>query len=128
MRSFALSRRPPGKEQKETGKKVNPFDLKYSKTKFDVLNKKHVIVGKPQATRSRSNLVREKTLLHQIKTRGKISRTIDRRIDKTVFSKPSYEDLVNTNSNSKKKKQSLYDLVGQSDDDLDLTHQGKSLN
>ena len=130
MRNFVLTGKPSSKDQKGNGKRVNPFDLKYSKTKFDVLNKKNVVVGKPLASRSRSNLVREKTLLSQIKSRGKISRIIDKRIDKSVPSRSSsYEDLINSSSNAKKKKkQSLYDLVGQSDDELNLTHQGKSIN
>ena len=111
-------------QQSQQQKKANPFDLKYAKNKFDVLNKKMSLAGRPSESKAKSQLVREKTLLNQIKGRRMVSKLADKRIDKSVAVSSGYEAAMAQRGGSKKKN--LYDLVGENDETM-LTHGGLAL-
>lgn len=67
-------------QQQSAKKKPNPFDMKVSKPKFDVLGRDgRGIKGAPSRSKQRSEAVRTATLLPELKQRGRASAFVDRR-------------------------------------------------
>ena len=112
-------------------KTVNPFELKFNKQKFAVLNKQNVkpqqqqnMAGKPGASRKRAETVRQNTLLKEYKKLGKTSRLVDKRLGKDGDEENETARFALARQRKDKVSYNLSD-----DDDGDfLTHKGQALS
>lgn len=108
---------------------ANPFELKFNKQKFDIMNKNKpaVSVGKPGASRKKAEELRKKTLLKEYKNMGSTSRVVDRRLGKDA--EDDEEAGLSRFAKARSRKESERSRFQLSDDDEDvpLTHKGQSL-
>ncbi|CAB3408855.1 unnamed protein product [Caenorhabditis bovis] len=121
--------KPSGQKQR----KINPFELKFNKSKHHVLGKKTVTqVGAPTASRKRAHEQREKTIGVEYDRKTKISKIIDKRIgEKEGKNEEEKMALRFAEERAKNfKKASKFNLVDNDDDEEEaiLTHGGKTLS
>ncbi|KAF1771394.1 hypothetical protein GCK72_003220 [Caenorhabditis remanei] len=123
-----------GKKNAQKQKKINPFELKFNKSKHDILGrKKGAQVGAPTASRKRAHEQREKTLGVEYDRKNKISKIVDKRLgerdDKTEEEKGAMRFTEERVKNYKRSaKFNLADEMGDGDEEEVLTHKGKSLS
>ena len=106
---------------------INPFELKYSRPKHTVLNRKiKGVSGNPSLTRKKSLEIRQKTLLVEMKQKNRDSALLDKRFGEKDTSM-SVEDkmlerfMKEKAKNSKSMHSQNYNLEDE------LTHMGHSL-
>ncbi|TPX68187.1 hypothetical protein SpCBS45565_g03263 [Spizellomyces sp. 'palustris'] len=113
-----------------TSRQTNPFELQFTRTKHDVLNRKvKGAQGRPGAVRKRGEENRKKTLAVEMDRKRKESAFVDRRFGENDPSM-SMEDKMLERFMKEKSKRSdrgtLFNL--EEEDDEELTHLGKSLS
>ncbi|ULU09561.1 hypothetical protein L5515_000250 [Caenorhabditis briggsae] len=120
------------KKNAQKQKKINPFELKFNKSKYDILGrKKGAQVGAPTASRKRAHEQREKTLGVEFDRKNKISKIVDKRLgerdDKTEEEKGAMRFTEERVKNYK--RASKFNLADdQDEEEVTLTHKGKSLS
>lgn len=116
-------------------KKENPFNKKFTKTKFDVLNKNVVgAKGRPGISKAKGTAVRAKSIIPELNRRGRQGEFIDRRFaqrDSNISSEEKMLQRFTRERLRKNKKKSAYNL-NEADEDysssLTLTHRGRRLD
>ncbi|RHZ78671.1 hypothetical protein Glove_158g41 [Diversispora epigaea] len=107
--------------------KINPFEMKVTRMKHDVLGKRvKGVQGRPGLNRQIGIEKRKKTLLVEMENKNKAGGVIDRRFgenDPTL----SPEDKMLERFTREKQRQSKLSLFNLGDED-DLTHYGQSLS
>uniref|UniRef100_A0A1I7U5Y4 Nucleolar protein 14 n=1 Tax=Caenorhabditis tropicalis TaxID=1561998 RepID=A0A1I7U5Y4_9PELO len=123
------------KKSAQKQKKINPFELKFNKSKHDILGrKKGAQVGAPTASRKRAYEQREKTLGVEYDRKNKISKIVDKRLGerdgKTEEEKGAMRFTEERVKNYKRasKFNLADDLFGEGEEEEVLTHKGKSLS
>uniref|UniRef100_A0A8R1DIS9 Nucleolar protein 14 homolog n=1 Tax=Caenorhabditis japonica TaxID=281687 RepID=A0A8R1DIS9_CAEJA len=122
------------KKNTQKQKKINPFELKFNKSKHDILGrKKGAQVGAPTASRKRAHEQREKTLGVEYERKNKISKIIDKRLGekdgKTEEEKGALRFTEERVKNYKRaSKFNLTDDFGDIEEEDVLTHKGKALS
>ncbi|EGT36509.1 hypothetical protein CAEBREN_15091 [Caenorhabditis brenneri] len=124
------------KKNAQKQKKVNPFELKFNKSKHDILGrKKGAQVGAPTASRKRAHEQREKTLGVEYDRKNKISKIVDKRLgerdDKTEEEKGAMrftEERVKSYKRASKFNLADENPFGDGEEEEILTHKGKSLS
>ncbi|CAI2308120.1 unnamed protein product [Caenorhabditis sp. 36 PRJEB53466] len=115
-------------------KKINPFELKFNKSKHDILGrKKGAQVGAPTSSRKRAHEQREKTLGVEYDRKNKISKIVDKRLGekdgKTEEEKGAMRFTEERVKNYKRaSKFNLTDDIGDIEEEDILTHKGKALS
>ncbi|CAD6185916.1 unnamed protein product [Caenorhabditis auriculariae] len=123
-----------GKKTKASGqpKKVNPFELKFNRSKHDVLGKKKLAsVGVPTVSRKRAHEQREQTLGVEYARMGKVSKILDRRIgEKDDITSEEKTSMRFTEERIKNyKKASKFNLTDDYEGEEELlTHGGRALS
>lgn len=115
--------------------KPNPFELRYTKQKHDVLGRKvKGVVGKPGVSRSRATQIRNDVLLEEWKKGSRTTKFIDKRIGERN-SDMSAEDkllerfvLEKQRSFARESKASRKAASDLNDSQIQLTHYGQSLS
>lgn len=122
------------KKNAQKQKKTNPFELKFNKSKHDILGrKKGAQVGAPTASRKRAHEQREKTLGVEYDRKNKISKIVDKRLGerdgKTEEEKGALRFTEERVKNYKRasKFNLTDDILGDEEEEI-LTHKGKSLS
>ncbi|EPZ30988.1 Nucleolar protein 14 domain-containing protein [Rozella allomycis CSF55] len=109
---------------------VNPFDLKMTKTKHDVLNRKiKGQVGKPLLAKKKATKIREEKLLPELENQNKVSVFVDKRFGENDENMTVEEKLLERYSKEQQKRtrnSSLYNL--NQGEEVELTHLGQSLS
>ncbi|CAG8476649.1 6796_t:CDS:10 [Acaulospora morrowiae] len=107
--------------------KVNPFELKVTRTKHNVLGKKvKGVQGRPGLKRQIGVEKRKKTLLVEMESKNKVGGVVDRRFGENNPDMPPEEKMLErfTREKQRQSKSSLFNL----EDEEDLTHYGQSLS
>ena len=113
----------------------NPFGLKQSvrKEKFDVLSNKPVKRNgpdRPGVTKGLGEERRRATLLKEMQSRRKVGGILDRRFgenDPTMTPEQKAAERFARQSERKLKKSSIFNLEDEDEDEMQLTHGGRSL-
>lgn len=140
------------KQQKSTGKdaqkraqrnaalegireRFNPFEVKAParKAKFDFVNSKDIkpTLGRPGVTRGLGEERRRDTLLKEMQSRNKVGGMLDRRFgedDPTMTPEQKAAERFARQNERKLKKTSMFNLEDDSEEEMTLTHGGRSLN
>lgn len=113
---------------------ANPFELKFNKQKFEILNGNgkaqphRAAVGRPGASRRKAEEVRKRTLLREYKGLGRTSKVVDRRIVKDADG--DVDDATAATRfawDRSRAKKNMYQLSDDDSDNEQLTHGGRSL-
>ncbi|CAG8542688.1 2598_t:CDS:10, partial [Dentiscutata heterogama] len=105
---------------------INPFELKVTKTKHNVLGRKvKGTQGRPGLKRQIGIEKRKKTLLVEMENRNKVGGLIDRRFGEDDPTLSLEEKMLERFAKEKKQRHSNSSLFNLEDDDL--THYGQSL-
>ncbi|CAI5439874.1 unnamed protein product [Caenorhabditis angaria] len=115
---------------KSKPRKVNPFELKFNKSKHDILGrKKGAQVGAPTQSRKRAYEQREKTLGVEYDRKNKISKIVDKRVGERDSTKTDEEKTAMrfVEERTKNFKRAAKYNLGE-DEELTLTHGGKALS
>ena len=115
--------------------RFNPFELRQPtrKDKFDVTSNKPVkknALGRPGITKGLGEERRRATLLKEIQSRGKVGGILDRRFgenDPTMTPEQRAAERFALQSERKLKKSSIFNLEDEDEDEVQLTHGGRSL-
>ena len=115
--------------------RFNPFELKQParKDKFDVTSNRPVkknAPGRPGVTKGLGEERRRATLLKEIQSRGKVGGILDRRFgenDPTMTPEQRAAERFALQSERKLKKSSIFNLEDEDEDEVQLTHGGRSL-
>eukprot|EP00741_Cyanophora_paradoxa_P002224 tig00000571_g2156.t1 len=125
---------PKGKAigKKDAGvQKVNPFERRVNKRKFDVVNRKvKGEQGERGASRSKAIEARKATLLVEYSQQGKSNAFVDRRFgerDERISEEDKYLMRFQRERQSRASKKSLYNLEDDEEGGAQLTHLGRSL-
>lgn len=115
--------------------RFNPFEVKASarKEKFEVASAKNLkpIVGRPGVTRGLGEERRRETLLKEIQSRNKVGGLLDRRFgenDPTMTPEERAAERFARQNERKLKKTSMFNLEDDSEEEITLTHGGRSLD
>ncbi|CCD67942.2 Nucleolar protein 14 [Caenorhabditis elegans] len=121
-----------GVDKKQKQRKTNPFELKFNKSKHDILGrKKGAQVGAPTASRKRAHEQREQTLGVEYDRKNKISKIVDKRLgEKDGKSEEEKGAMRFTEERVKNyKRASKFNLTDDGDEEEEvLTHKGKALS
>ncbi|KAI9489884.1 nucleolar protein 14 [Zychaea mexicana] len=107
----------------------NPFEIKTSRTKFDVINRKvKGTGGKPALNKQIGEENRKKTLLLEMKSKGHVGGILDKRFGENNPQLTPEERMLErfTKEKQKNAKSSMFNLEDD-DDQMGLTHYGQSL-
>jgi nucleolar protein 14 len=115
--------------------RFNPFEVKQlvRKEKFDVLSNKPVErngPGRPGVTKGLGEERRRATLLKEIQSRSKVGGILDRRFgenDPTMAPEQRAAERFARQNERKLKKSSIFNLEDEDEDEMPLTHRGRSL-
>ncbi|GMR42516.1 hypothetical protein PMAYCL1PPCAC_12711, partial [Pristionchus mayeri] len=118
------------KDKNKVLQKVNPFDLKFTKSKHNVLgkNKSHA-VGAPMQSRKRALDSREKTLALEYKSLNKSNKLMDKRVgekDRTLTEEEKAAKRFTEERMSSLKKKDIFNLNDDVEEET-LTHGGRAL-
>ncbi|KAI8052601.1 nucleolar protein 14 [Gilbertella persicaria] len=108
----------------------NPFEQKHQKAKFEILGRKMKgTSGKPTLSKQVGEENRKKTLLVEMKNKGRRGGIIDKRFGENNPSLTPEEKMLErfTREKQKSAKTSMFNL-DDDDEDLSLTHYGQSLS
>lgn len=128
----------PANTSKKFTRPPNPFDLKVTKNKFDILNRNnHGSQGRPGLSQTKSFKKRERTMLPELRRRGRTGEIIDRRFGEHggLSSEEKMQERFSRERLRINKKKMRFNLnepsLGKEDTDfshtLTLTHRGKLL-
>ncbi|KAJ3087507.1 nucleolar complex protein 14 [Quaeritorhiza haematococci] len=107
---------------------VNPYELKFARPKHHVLGRRvKGAMGKPAATRKRSEETRKQTLLVELESKNRASQFVDRRFGENDPS-ISLEDKMLERFVKEKTKRSERSSAFNLEDEDELTHMGQSLS
>lgn len=113
----------------------NPFEVKAParKPKFDFVNSKNVkpVVGRPGVTRGLGEERRRETLLKEMQSRNRVGGILDRRFgenDPTMTPEERAAERFARQNERQMKKNSMFNLENDSEEELTLTHGGRSLD
>ncbi|KAJ9615648.1 nucleolar complex protein 14 [Cladophialophora chaetospira] len=113
----------------------NPFEVKAParKAKFDFVNSKDVkpSLGRPGVTRGLGEERRRETLLKEMQSRNKVGGMLDRRFgqdDPTMTPEQKAAERFARQNERKLKKNSMFNLEDDSEEEMTLTHGGRSLD
>ncbi|KAK6045901.1 hypothetical protein COOONC_16594 [Cooperia oncophora] len=121
------------KKKSKGAPKVNPFELKFNRSKHDVLGKKKgaVGVGHPGLSRKRAYEQREKTLGVEYDRIGKVNKIVDRRIgekNKSITTEEKASLRFAAERAKHLKKGSKFNLTDDNEENEELlTHGGRAL-
>ena len=115
--------------------RFNPFEVKAParRGKFDVATNKPVKkpAERPGVTRGMGEERRRETLLKELQSRNKVGGLLDRRFgenDPTMTPEQRAAERFARQQESKMRKTSMFNLENDSEEELQLTHGGKSLD
>ncbi|GMS89523.1 hypothetical protein PENTCL1PPCAC_11698, partial [Pristionchus entomophagus] len=118
------------KDMNKVLQKVNPFDLKFTKSKHNVLGKnKSQAVGAPLQSRKRALESREKTLALEYKSVNKSNKLMDKRLgekDRTLTEEEKAAKRFTEERLSSMKKKDIFNLNDEAEEET-LTHGGRAL-
>ncbi|KAF8359906.1 nol-14, partial [Pristionchus pacificus] len=118
------------KDKNKVLQKVNPFDLKFTKSKHNVLGKnKNQAVGAPMKSRKRALDSREKTLALEYKSMNKSNKLMDKRLgekDRTLTEEEKAAKRFTEERLSSMKKKDIFNLNDDAEEET-LTHGGRAL-
>ncbi|KAI9289340.1 nucleolar protein 14 [Umbelopsis sp. AD052] len=107
---------------------MNPFEMKVTNTKFEVLGRKvKGAVGKPALTKQVGEDNRKKTLLKEMKNKGKAGGIMDKRFGEENPNLTPEEKMLERFTKEKQKQTRSTSLFNLDDDEENLTHYGQSL-
>ncbi|KAK6021926.1 hypothetical protein OSTOST_12391, partial [Ostertagia ostertagi] len=121
------------KKKSKGAPKVNPFELKFNRSKYDVLGKKKSAagVGHPGLSRKRAYEQREKTLGVEYDRIGKVNKIVDKRIgekNKNITSEEKASLRFAAERAKHLKKGSKFNLTDDNEENEELlTHGGRAL-
>lgn len=118
--------------------RFNPFEVKAParKEKFEVVGirdgrAKKGIQGRPGVTKGLGEERRRATLLKEIQSRNKVGQIVDRRFgenDPTMTPEQRAAERFARQSERQLRKNSVFNLEDEAEDNIQLTHMGRSLN
>ncbi|EXJ57159.1 hypothetical protein A1O7_07504 [Cladophialophora yegresii CBS 114405] len=115
--------------------RFNPFEVKAParKAKYEFVNAKNVkpAVGRPGVTRGLGEERRRETLLKEMQRRNKVGGMLDRRFgedDPTMTPEQRAAERFARQNERKMKKTSMFNLEDDSEEEMTLTHGGRSLD
>ncbi|KKK17930.1 hypothetical protein P175DRAFT_0468706 [Aspergillus ochraceoroseus IBT 24754] len=115
--------------------RFNPFEIRTtSRPKFDVTTRdggSNSNVGRPGVTRSLGEQKRRQTLLHEMDRKNKVGGILDRRFgedDPTMTPEERAAERFARASQKKLRKESMFNLEEEDDEEFQLTHMGESLS
>ncbi|KNC95834.1 uncharacterized protein SPPG_08777 [Spizellomyces punctatus DAOM BR117] len=113
-----------------TSRQTNPFELQFTRTKHDVLNRKvKGAQGRPGAVRKRGEENRKKTLAVEMDRKRKESAFVDRRFGENDPSMSMEDKMLERFMKERSKRSDRGNLFNlEEEDDEELTHLGKSLS
>jgi len=107
---------------------MNPFEMKVTNAKFEVLGRKvKGAVGKPALTKQVGEDNRKKTLLKELKNKGKTGGIVDKRFGEDNPNLTPEEKMQERFTKEKQKQTRSTSLFNLEDDEENLTHYGQSL-
>ncbi|KAJ2963022.1 hypothetical protein NQZ79_g2018 [Umbelopsis isabellina] len=107
---------------------MNPFEMKVTNTKFDILGRKvKGAVGKPALTKQVGEDNRKKTLLNEMKNKGKVGGIVDKRFGESNSNLTPEEKMLERFTKEQQKQTRSTSLFNLDDDEENLTHYGQSL-
>jgi nucleolar protein 14 len=115
--------------------RFNPFEVKAParRAKYEFVNGKNVkpAIGRPGVTRGLGEERRRETLLKEMQSRNKVGGMLDRRFgedDPTMTPEQRAAERFARQNERKMKKNSLFNLEDDSEEEMALTHGGRSLD
>ncbi|OAP63497.1 hypothetical protein AYL99_02724 [Fonsecaea erecta] len=115
--------------------RFNPFEVKAParKAKYEFVNGKNTkpALGRPGVTRGLGEERRRETLLKEIQSRNKVGGLLDRRFgenDPTMTPEQRAAERFARQNERKMKKSSMFNLEDDSEEEMTLTHGGRSLD
>ncbi|OAL37383.1 hypothetical protein AYO20_03232 [Fonsecaea nubica] len=115
--------------------RFNPFEVKAParKAKYEFVNGKNTkpTVGRPGVTRGLGEERRRETLLKEMQSRNKVGGLLDRRFgenDPTMTPEERAAERFARQNERKMKKTSMFNLEDDSEEEMTLTHGGRSLD
>lgn len=115
--------------------RFNPFEVKAParREKFEFASGKHAKsnVGRPGVSRGLGEERRRETLLKEIQSRNKVGGLLDRRFgenDPTMTPEQKAAERFARQNERKMKKNSMFNLEDDSEEEITLTHGGRSLD
>lgn len=115
--------------------RFNPFEVKAParRDKFEVASgkKSQVALGRPGVTRGLGEERRRETLLKEMQSRNKVGALVDRRFgenDPTMTPEQRAAERFARQNERKLRKTSMFNLEDESDEEMTLTHGGRSLD
>ncbi|KAG2186157.1 hypothetical protein INT43_002595 [Umbelopsis isabellina] len=107
---------------------MNPFEMKVTNTKFEILGRKvKGAVGKPALTKQVGEDNRKKTLLNEMKNKGKVGGIVDKRFGESDSNLTPEEKMLERFTKEQQKQTRSTSLFNLDDDEENLTHYGQSL-
>ncbi|KAL2916462.1 nucleolar complex protein 14 [Polyrhizophydium stewartii] len=111
------------------GREANPFEMKFARPKHEVIGRKvKGVTGRPGLTKKKSEDIRKKTLLVEMKNKTRESALVDRRIGEHDPSMSLEDKMLERFMREKTKRASGGAAFNLEDDDEELTHMGQSLS
>ncbi|KIW23265.1 uncharacterized protein PV07_11476 [Cladophialophora immunda] len=115
--------------------RFNPFEVKAParKAKYEFVNGKNAkpLIGRPGVTRGLGEERRRETLLKEMQSRNKVGGLLDRRFgenDPTMTPEERAAERFARQNERKMKKSSMFNLEDDSEEEMTLTHGGRSLD
>ncbi|EWC45217.1 hypothetical protein DRE_05944 [Drechslerella stenobrocha 248] len=107
----------------------NPFEIKKTKEKFDVVGGRKVkgTVGKPGVSKQIGEENRRKTLLVEMQQRNKVGGIVDRRFGENDPTMAPEDKMLERFTREQQRRSRKGDIFNLEDDDEVLTHYGQSL-
>ncbi|XJO75232.1 hypothetical protein BDV3_005942 [Batrachochytrium dendrobatidis] len=110
-------------------KESNPFEMKFTKLKHEVIGKKTKgVTGRPGQTKKKSEDIRQKTLLVEMKNRNRESALVDRRIGENDPNMSVEDKMLERFMREKTKRSGNSTMFNLETEEQELTHMGKSLS
>lgn len=125
------------KMQQDRQAKLNPFELKVTKSKFPILNRQVAgVSGRPAQSRARSFQLRKQTLLPEMRRRGRSGEFIDRRFgerNQTLSTDDKMLARFQRERARPSRKRGVFDLQAEKPQEdyshtLKLTHRGRNID
>ncbi|KAJ1340508.1 hypothetical protein BSLG_004894 [Batrachochytrium salamandrivorans] len=112
-----------------TIKEGNPFEMKFAKQKHDIIGRKvKGSIGRPGQTKKKSEDIRQKTLLVEMKNRNRESALIDRRIGEHDPNMSIEDKMLERFMREKTQRSGKSTMFNIDSEEQELTHMGQSLS
>lgn len=113
----------------ENNRTNNPFLMKFTKQKHDILGRKTKgVLGNPSATRKRGELNRERTLAVELKSKSRTSVLVDRRFGENDLTMTTEDKMLMRLMKEKTVGHERSSANFNLQDETELTHMGQSLS